>query len=179
VRPLIRRLEVWFAALSQREQVLVLGAAGVLAGVMPARRSRPTTSCATASRRAKSEGSSCALSGVGLAAWPRVAASLRTSASWRWCPATRASSRPSSSRTASAPKSTAMAASTPAEDGLVEERVAVQVRGASLADAVRLLHELESGTPTVHVARLELRKLPDDPAGFAVTLEAAELHEAR
>jgi hypothetical protein len=64
------------------------------------------------------------------------------------------------------------------EDGLAEERVALAVRGASLADAVRLLHRLETADPPLRVARLELRKHPDDPAHFDATVEVAELHPA-
>jgi hypothetical protein len=64
------------------------------------------------------------------------------------------------------------------EDGLAEERVALAVRGASLADTVRLLHRLETDDPPLHVARLELRKHPDDPAHFDATVEVAELHAA-
>ena len=66
----------------------------------------------------------------------------------------------------------------PVEDGLAEERVALAVRGASLADTVRLLHRLETADPPLHVARLELRKQPDDPAHFDATVEVAELHAA-
>jgi len=66
----------------------------------------------------------------------------------------------------------------PVEDGLAEERVALAVRGASLADTVRLLHRLETADPPLHVARLELRKRPDDPAHFDATVEVAELHAA-
>ena len=64
----------------------------------------------------------------------------------------------------------------PLEDGLVEERVTLGVRGASLADTVRLLHHLETAEPPLRVVRLELRKHPDDPAHFDATVEVAELH---
>lgn len=63
----------------------------------------------------------------------------------------------------------------PVEDGLAEARVALAVRGASLADTVRLLHRLETAEPPLHVARLELRKHPDDPARFDATVEVTEL----
>jgi len=66
----------------------------------------------------------------------------------------------------------------PSEDGLVEERVSLAVRGASLADTVRLLHRLETTAPPLRVVRLELRKHPDDPAHFDATVEVAELHAA-
>jgi hypothetical protein len=64
------------------------------------------------------------------------------------------------------------------EDGLAEERVAVRVTGASLADTVRLLHTLETASPPLHVARLELRKHPDDASRFDATVEVAELRAA-
>ncbi len=64
------------------------------------------------------------------------------------------------------------------EDGLAEERVAVRVTGASLADTVRLLHTLETASPPLHVARLELRKHPDDATRFDATVEVAELRAA-
>jgi hypothetical protein len=64
------------------------------------------------------------------------------------------------------------------EDGLAEERVAVRVTGASLADTVRLLHTLEMASPPLHVARLELRKHPDDASRFDATVEVAELRAA-
>ena len=69
------------------------------------------------------------------------------------------------------------AAATAAALALVT-RGALAVRGASLADTVRLLHRLETADPPLHVARLELRKQPDDPAHFDATVEVAELHAA-
>jgi len=60
---------------------------------------------------------------------------------------------------------------TPAEAG--EERVALRVAGTSLAETIALLHGLETTTPPLHVARLEMRKHPDDAARFDVTLEVA------
>jgi hypothetical protein len=66
----------------------------------------------------------------------------------------------------------------PVEDGLAEERVALAVRDASLAETVRLLHRLETAAPPLHVVRLELRKHPDDPARFDATVEVATLRAA-
>jgi hypothetical protein len=54
-----------------------------------------------------------------------------------------------------------------------EERVALRITGASLAETVRLLHALETGPPPLDVVRLQLRKHPDDPARFDVTVEVA------
>ena len=64
------------------------------------------------------------------------------------------------------------------EDGLAEERVAVRVTGASLADTVRLLHVLDTASPPLHVTRLELRKHPDDAGRFDATIDVAELRAA-
>ena len=60
------------------------------------------------------------------------------------------------------------------DDGTAEERVALRVSGASLAEVVRLLHGLESGAGLA-VATVGLRKHPDDPARFEVTVEVARL----
>lgn len=60
---------------------------------------------------------------------------------------------------------------TPAEAG--EERVELRVAGTSLAETIALLHSLETATPPLHVARLEMRKHPDDAGRFDVTLEVA------
>jgi hypothetical protein len=61
----------------------------------------------------------------------------------------------------------------PAADGRVEERVALRVSGASLADTVRLLHDLESGSPPLVVTGLTLRKQPDDARRFEASVEVA------
>jgi hypothetical protein len=68
-----------------------------------------------------------------------------------------------------------VAAMTPvdAAAGAPDERVALRVAGASLAETVRLLHALDAGEPPVGVARLSLRKHPDDPAHFDLVVEAA------
>lgn len=59
----------------------------------------------------------------------------------------------------------------PAEGGVAEERVALKIGGATLAETIALLHGLEAATPPLHVARLEMRKHPDDGTRFDVTLE--------
>jgi hypothetical protein len=66
-------------------------------------------------------------------------------------------------------------ASTALDDGAVEERVALRLAGASLADTVRLLHALESAAPPLHVARLELRKRPDDRTRYEALVEVSEV----
>jgi hypothetical protein len=57
--------------------------------------------------------------------------------------------------------------------GVQEERVALRVSGASLAEVVSLLHGLEAGPVPLPVVRLELRKLPAAQAEFAATIEVA------
>jgi hypothetical protein len=64
---------------------------------------------------------------------------------------------------------------TPVADGLREERVAVRLAGTSLGELVRLLHGLGSADPPIEVARLELRKHPDDPRHFDATVEVARI----
>jgi hypothetical protein len=49
--------------------------------------------------------------------------------------------------------------------------LSVRVAGASLADTVRLLHELDAGATGPGVSRLGLRKHADDPRRFDLTLE--------
>ena len=66
-------------------------------------------------------------------------------------------------------------ASTPLPEGLREERVALRLTGASLGELVRLLHGLGSADPPIDVARLELRKHPDDPRRFDTTVEAVRV----
>jgi hypothetical protein len=66
----------------------------------------------------------------------------------------------------------------PVGDGVAEDRVALAVSGTSLADTVRLLHVLETASPPLHVARLELRKHPDDPEHFDAALEVTETRRA-
>jgi hypothetical protein len=64
------------------------------------------------------------------------------------------------------------------EDGAVEERVALRLAGASLADTVRLLHALEASAPPLHVARLELRKRADDRTRYEALVEVSEVRVA-
>jgi hypothetical protein len=64
---------------------------------------------------------------------------------------------------------TPAATSGPAVPGT--ERVALRIAGASLAEVVRLLHDLETGDPPLAVTRLELRKHPDDATRFDATVE--------
>jgi len=52
-----------------------------------------------------------------------------------------------------------------------DDALSVRVASASLADTVRLLHELDADAPGPRVARLGLRKHPDDPRRFDLTLE--------
>ena len=66
----------------------------------------------------------------------------------------------------------------PVEGGLAEERVALSLRGASLAQVVALLHALEGGTPPLPAARVELRKRADDPTRFDAAVEVVELRPA-
>jgi hypothetical protein len=65
-----------------------------------------------------------------------------------------------------------IASMTPAAGVAENPRVALRVVNASLVETVRLLHALERDA--LGVARLELRKHPDDPAQFDAMIEVAE-----
>jgi hypothetical protein len=64
-----------------------------------------------------------------------------------------------------------VASMTPAADGGLA--LALRVAGASLAETVGLLHALDDAGTPVAVSRLVLRKHPDDPGRFDVTVEVA------
>ena len=64
-----------------------------------------------------------------------------------------------------------VASMTPAGGVGADASLALRVSGASLAETVALLHALENGGAPVAIARLGLRKHPDDPGRFDVTLE--------
>jgi hypothetical protein len=66
-------------------------------------------------------------------------------------------------------------ATTALPEGLREERVTLRIAGTSLGELVRLLHGLGSADPPIEIARLELRKHPDDPRHFDATVEAARI----
>jgi hypothetical protein len=67
-----------------------------------------------------------------------------------------------------------VAAMTPSQtDSETDPRLAVRMTGASLAETVQLLHALAGEASTLGVPRLTLRKHPDDPRRFDVTLEVA------
>ena len=65
------------------------------------------------------------------------------------------------------------AVSPTASTGDAPARVALRVSRVSLAETVQLLHALDDGGAGLGVARLGLRKHPDDPQHFDVTLEVA------
>ena len=68
-----------------------------------------------------------------------------------------------------------IASMTPEPDASAdEERVSLEVRGATLPDTVRLLHALATASPPVAVTGLTLRKHPDDATRFDATLEVAQ-----
>lgn len=62
--------------------------------------------------------------------------------------------------------------------GVEEERLALRVQGAYLAEVVRLLHALETSGGSLAIARLELAKLPAAPSAFAATIEVARVRRA-
>ena len=60
-------------------------------------------------------------------------------------------------------------------EGLREERVTLRLTDTSLGELVRLLHGLGTADPPIDVARLELRKHPDDARHFDASVEAARV----
>jgi hypothetical protein len=75
-----------------------------------------------------------------------------------------------------------IAAMTPAStllpEGLREERVTLRITGVSLGELVRLLHGLGSADPPIDIARLALRKHPDDARRFDANVEAVRVVSA-
>ena len=174
----MRRLAAWLATLSARERTLVAAAAAaaglglVASGVLGVRDDLATLGARVVGHERE------------LAAVRRAAAALRrdgapAAGEAADTPALLARLEAAATDAVGRERIASMTPTTsPVEDGLAEERVALAVRGASLADTVRLLHRLETADPPLHVARLELRKRPDDPAHFDATVEVAELHAA-
>jgi len=174
----VRRLAAWLATLSARERTLVAAAAATAALALVARGGLALRDD-LATLRARVAGHERELAAV-----RRAAAMLRrggapAAGEAADSPALLAHLEAAASDAVGRERIASMTPTTsPVEDGLAEERVALAVRGASLADTVRLLHRLETADPPLHVARLELRKQPDDPAHFDATVEVAELHAA-
>jgi hypothetical protein len=69
---------------------------------------------------------------------------------------------------------TAMTPSADAEAGGGAARLTARLTGTSLGEAVRLLHALDRDGAPLGVARLALRKHPDDPQHFDLTLEVTD-----
>ena len=158
----MRTLRTWLAGLGERERRLVVAGAalaGVLAAVMAVVAVRDDLASlrarVTARERELQQVRRLATS-LGPARAPSVVdGALLT----RLQAATDAA--------ALADRVTAM---TPAPDG-EPARLGVRVSGASLAETVRLLHQLDQDGAPLGVGRLALRKHPDDPRRFDVTLE--------
>jgi hypothetical protein len=162
----------WLAGRAPHERVLLTAiglaviAAGILAAALAVRADLDRLSAAVASRERE------------LAAVRRLAAELGPA------PATTRADGPSlvtrletaAGAVVGRQRIAAMTpASTPLPEGLREERVTLRLSGTSLAELVRLLHALGSAEPPVDVARLELRKHPDDARRFDASLEAARV----
>jgi len=170
----LRRLAAWLGALSARERRLVAAAAAaaaatiVVQGVLAVRNDLATLHARVAGHERDLAAVRRAVAALGRGApvaadgtdRPALLARLEAAAGDAVGRERIASMTP---------------AAGPVEDGLSEERVTLGVRGASLADTVRLLHRLETSDPPLHVVRVELRKHPDDPAHFDAAVEVAEL----
>ena len=166
----------WLAGLAARERALLGIAAGVLAAVLAGHAALALRDDLTTLRVR------IAAHEHELAEVRRAATTLRRSRR----PAPEAGGGSLLGRVESAALGTVgrerIAGMTPAvgsvEDGLAEERVTLRVIDAALPETVGLLHALETASPPLPVARLELRKHPDDAARFDVTVEVTALRPA-
>lgn len=169
---MIEQLRTWLAARAPRERVLlavvgtIVGLAGVLAAALAIHADLASLEERVASRERE------------LTALRRLAADLGPT------PTPAPAGSPSlvtrletaAEAVVGRPRIAAMTPTTaPLPEGLREERVALRLAGTSLSELVRLLHGLGSADPPIEIARLELRKHPDDPRHFDATIEAARI----
>lgn len=169
---MIERARIWLAARARRERVLLAAVAvaaalgAVLAAAIAIQEDLATLAAHVASRERE------------LAVLRRLAADLgparvETPAGG---PSLVTRLENAAAAVVGRPRIAAMTpTTTPLPEGLHEERVALRLAGASLAEVVRLLHGLGSADPPIDVARLELRKHPDDPRHFDATVEVARV----
>jgi hypothetical protein len=166
------QLRIWLAARAPRERMLlaVVATIAVLAGVLTAALTIHADLASLEERVASRERE--------LGAMRRLAADLGPT------PTPAPAGSPSlvtrletaAEAVVGRPRIAAMTPTTaPLPEGLREERVALRLAGTSLAELVRLLHGLGSADPPIEIARLELRKHPDDPRHFDATIEAARI----
>jgi len=171
----VTALGTWLAALGPRERVLLGVAGGVLGGVLAFRAIVAVHDDLTTLR------ARVAAHERELAEVRRAAATLRRSRTPALADGGSLLARVESAALGTVGRER-IAGMTPAagsvEDGLAEERVALRVTDAALPEAVGLLHALETASPPLPVARLELRKHPDDAARFDVTVEVTALRPA-
>jgi hypothetical protein len=158
-------LRAWLAGRSERERRL-LGAAAVIAGASIAIAGALTLRDAHAALVARVAGHERELAAV-----RRLAATVAGA---------RAPGRDDGSMVArldaaasAAGVADRVASMTPAADGSADGSLALRVTGASLAETVALLHAIEDAGDPVAIARMTLRKHPDDPGRFDVTLDVA------
>ena len=169
---MIEPLGIWLASRAPRERVLlaVVAGAGLLACVLAAALAIHADLAALEERVASHEHELIALRRLASNLGPTPAPAPAGSPSL----VTRLET--AAEAVVGRPRIAAMTpTSTSLPEGLREERVALRLAGASLAELVRLLHGLGSADPPIEVARLELRKHPDDPRHFDATVEVARV----
>jgi hypothetical protein len=169
---MIEQLHIWLAGRAPRERALlaIVGGAVVLAGVLAAALAIHADLAELEARVASREHE--------LAALRRLAANLGPTPSPEpaGSPSLVTRLETAAEAVVGRPRIAAMTpTTTPLPEGLREERVALRLAGTSLAEMVRLLHGLGSADPPIEVARLELRKHPDDPRHFDATVEVARV----
>jgi hypothetical protein len=168
----IEQLRIWLASRAPRERALLAAVAGVggVAVLLAAALAIHTDLAALEERVASHERELVALRRLASSLGPTPAPAPAGSPSLVTRLETAAEAVVGRPRIAAMTPTT-----TPLPEGLREERVALRLAGTSLAELVRLLHGLGSADPPIEVARLELRKHPDDPRHFDVTIEVARV----
>lgn len=157
----------WLAGRSARERRL-LAVAAIVTGLVVAWRATVAVRDDLAGLRARVTGHERELADV-----RRLAAAVGRDAAPAFPDATGASLLSRLEGTAGAVVGRERIASmTPAAGVAENPRVALRVVNASLVETVGLLHALERDA--LGVARLELRKHPDDPGRFDATIEVVE-----
>jgi hypothetical protein len=169
VSALLRRPAAWLAGRSERERLLVFAAVGLTAVLSALLLGRAVLDD-LAVRRARVAAHEHELREV-----RRLAAVLERSAPPPADPGVEASLLARLEAAAGEVVGRERIASmTPEPDASADERVSLQLRGATLPETVRLLHSLATASPPATVTGLALRKHPDDPTRFDATLEVAQ-----
>src|SRR5262249_8465455 len=166
------QLRMWLAARAPRERMLLAAVAtiAVLAGVLTAALAIHADLASLEARVTSGERE--------LAALRRLAADLGptpTPAPAGSPPLVARLRAPARARGGPPPRGAQAPTPAPPPEGLREGRGALGRAGPSRAELGRLRQGLGGAAPPIEIARLELRKHPDDPRHFDATIEAARI----